>query len=234
MAQTSGNKRIGYAVVGVVLATIFIAFQVPKSTNPERFRLTFVQDEGEWININELSGEIPEDQMSFVNEIRAVRQEARGQTSSLRRLTWIDFNRSLCSTQNPFVVRRNWLGRISETEVLDDGTLSVTIEVADGQPGTTFYLQTYLAPSHPMIRPIVEAGSSNLRFSGSFSRGDITGDNECLDKAEFTDFPEIEGDSRLRFTLINVRLLPTETFLLVGNEYRTADYELASRVGQKQ
>lgn len=234
MKQTRNNKRFGYAVVGVVLATLFIAFQFPKSTKPERFWLTFVQDEGEWINMNDLSEAIPEDQRSFVNAILAVRQEARGQTSSLRRLTWIDFNRNLCSSQSPFTARQNWLGRISGTEVLDDGTLSVTIEVSDGQRGTPFYLRSYLTPSHPLIRPIVEAGNSLLRFSGSFSRGDIMGDNECLDKAEFTDFPEIESDSKIRFSLMNVRLLPTETFILVGDEYRTADYEVASTVGQKQ
>jgi hypothetical protein len=234
MAHTKKDILVGYVSVGAVLAVIYFAFQIPEWMEPERFRHTFVQDGGQWLHIDDLTKTIPEQQMSFVNMVRAVQDDARGQTDSQRQLTWIDFNKKLCSTKQPFELQKGWLGRVHETEVWDDGTLFLTIEVADGKAGTTFYLRDSLSASHPLVKRLVEANRPNLRFSGVFAEGDMGGDNECLDKATLTDFPEIESDTKVSFELLDIRILPEETFLLEGDQYRTVTHEVASKFGIKQ
>ena len=119
-------------------------------------------------------------------------------TDAKKKLAWVRASRELCSSSkfNAFGLQQDWLGKVKDIEADDSMGLTVKFQI-DGyrtkayQSGSEKFWTS--ANLYTTLLNLKEGDM--VRFSGQFIRGDMEGDNECLDSLSFDDTPEWSGQT---------------------------------------
>lgn len=131
-------------------------------------------------------------------------------TDAKKKLTWIKASRELCSSSefNAFGLQQDWLGKVKEIEADDSMAMSAKFQI-DGYRTTVRQFRTEKEwTSAGLYTTLLNLKEGDMvRFSGQFNRGDMEGDNECLESLSFDDTPEWSGQT-LTFNFARISKTP--------------------------
>ena len=121
-------------------------------------------------------------------------------TDAKKKLAWIGASRALCSSSefNAYGLQQGWVGKVKKIKASDSMDLTVTLQI-DGYK--TKILESAAQSrwtEKGLYTTLLDLKEGDMvKFSGQFRRGDMEGDNECLDEAGFGDNPEFSGQTLL-------------------------------------
>ena len=136
-----------------------------------------------------------------------------GDTDARKKMAWIRASKKLCNSSvfNAAGLQQNWLGKVKEVEANDNMMLTTYLQV-DGI-GTKVYnvsSKTKLEKLGLFTTLLNLQENDMVRFSGQFRLGDMSGDNECIERLSLDDGPEFSGKT-LTFDFTRVtKLKPKE------------------------
>ena len=121
-------------------------------------------------------------------------------TDAKKKLAWIGASRELCSSSefNAYGLQQDWVGKVKKIKASDSMDLTVTLQI-DGYK--TKILESAAQSrwtEKGLYTTLLDLKEGDMvKFSGQFRRGDMEGDNECLDEAGLGDNPEFSGQTLL-------------------------------------
>jgi hypothetical protein len=130
-------------------------------------------------------------------------------TDAKKKMAWIGASKKLCNSSvfNAAGLQQDWLGKVKEIEANDSMTLTTYLRV-DGS-GTKIFNTSTKAELEKLglFTTMLNLKENDMvRFSGQFRLGDMSGDNECIERVSFDDGPEFSGQT-LRFDFARVTKL---------------------------
>ena len=119
-------------------------------------------------------------------------------TDAKKKMAWIGASKKLCNSSvfNAAGLQQDWLGKVKEIEANDSMMLTTYLRV-DGS-GTKIYNTSTKAELEKLglFTTMLNLKENDMvRFSGQFRLGDMSGDNECIERLSFDDGPEFSGET---------------------------------------
>jgi len=143
----------------------------------------------------------------FIDEVKNSLPENANQ--ALVKLRWIEANKRLCSAEaglfgadNRWHVK-DWVGSVSGINLVDSGeqlAFKVSLRhrgnrILDGNLSKELWSVAFTTDTGETNFLSDSRPSSLVKFSGSFDKGDMAGDNECLDAFDIDDTPFLHDKS---------------------------------------